>query len=441
MKTISSHKIAEILNCKSEIKYAEINGVSTDSRNCSENDVFIAVKGETFDGHNFVKDVVKNGCPLVVVNHIIDDIPENMQIVVEDTLDAYGKIGAYNRSLFNGKVIGLTGSSGKTTTKEEIKFLLSKFKKTYATKGNHNNFIGVPESLCNLDMSADYAIIEMGMSAKGEISRLTSYVKPDIAIVTNVYPMHIEFFENFEGIAHAKSEIFESMTSVGIAIINEDTNFADILQAKAKKYTDNIMKFGKNSKPDADFETNAEGQHYMYNAWCALRVVEALGLDIKKAAEFVKDFEALDGRGKHHKLKLADGNFYTLIDDSYSGQPEAMKIAIETLDKIKTNNRKIVVLGKMAELGRFSDENHVKIGKTLDKTDIDVVIGVCPEMKAMLSCILSNKEKYYFENKDKVAEFLLNNLLQKDDIVLIKGARYSSKLYQVAEELINKGKQ
>ena len=142
MKTISSHKIAEILNCKSEIKYAEINGVSTDSRNCSENDVFIAVKGETFDGHNFVKDVVKNGCPLVVVNHIIDDVPENMQIVVEDTLDAYGKIGAYNRSLFNGKVIGLTGSSGKTTTKEEIKFLLSKFKKTYATKGNHNNFIG-----------------------------------------------------------------------------------------------------------------------------------------------------------------------------------------------------------------------------------------------------------------------------------------------------------
>ena len=440
MQKVSSVQIAQILGFDKKINYVEIEGVSTDSRNCSQNDVFIAVKGEKFDGHSFVADVVKNGCELVIVNHMVEGVPENKQIVVEDTLDAYGKIGAYNRSQFKGKVIGLTGSAGKTTTKEEIKFLLSQFGKTYATIGNHNNFIGVPESLCNLDMSADFAIIEMGMSAKGEISRLTSYVKPDVAIVTNVYPMHIEFFDSFEDIAKAKAEIFESLTNDGIAIINEDTNFANILEEMAKKCTSNVVKFGKNKVINANFETSVEGEHHLYNAWCSLKVVEVLGLDVQKAANEIKNFKALEGRGKQHKLKLKNDEFYTLIDDSYSGQPEAMKFAIQTLDQIKTTFRKVAILGKMAELGSFSKEKHIEIGKAVNASSIDVVVGVCPEMKDMLNQLADDKEKYYFENKEGLADFLLNKLLQKDDIVLIKGARYSSKLYQVTDELLNKGK-
>ena len=440
MQKISSIEIAQILGYNKKVDFAEITGVSTDSRNCSENDVFIAVKGKKFDGHNFVADVINKGCPLVIVNKPVQGVPSIKQIVVADTLDAYGKIGAYNRLRFKGKVIGLTGSAGKTTTKEEIKFLLSKFGKTYATLGNHNNFVGVPESLCNLDMSADFAVIEMGMSAKGEISRLTSYVKPDIAIVTNVYPMHIEFFDAFEDIAKAKAEIFESINHNGVAIINEDTNFANILEQRAKKHTSNVVKFGKNNVPDAKFETSVAGEHHLYNAWCALRVVETLGLDVKKAASEIKNFGALDGRGKQHKLKLKSGDFYTLIDDSYSGQPEAMKIAIQTLSAIKTTSRKIAILGKMAELGNFSQQKHIEIGKAVNNSDIDIVVDVCPEMKDMLSQVSDNKEKYYFESKDELAQFLLNKLLQKNDIVLIKGARYSSKLYQVAEDLLNKGK-
>lgn len=440
MEKISSTKIAQILNYESDVCFSEITGVSTDSRTCGNNDVFIAVKGENFDGHNFVADVIKKGCPLVIVNRAMDGVDKNKQIIVEDTLDAYGKIGAYNRSLFKGKVIGLTGSAGKTTTKEEIKYLLSKFGKVYATIGNHNNHIGVPESLCNMDMSADFAVIEMGMSAKGEISRLTSYVKPDVALVTNVYPMHIEFFDSFEDIAHAKAEIFESLETDGIAIINEDTAFADILEETAKKYVSKVVRFGKNNVPNVKFETSVNGEHFLYNAWCALRVIEVLGLDVQKAADSVKDFGALDGRGKHHKLKLSDNNFYTLIDDSYSGQPEAMKIAIETLSKMKSKGRKIAVLGKMAELGAFSKEKHLQIGEAVAKSDIDIVVGVCPEMKDMLNLVSDEKKKYYFENKEGLAEFLLNKLLQKDDIILIKGARYSSQLYKVTEELLSKGK-
>ena len=440
MKEITSQKLAEILGGDAAQADIVINKISTDSRQVDEHSLFIALRGEHFDAHDFVADVAAKGCPLAVVDHLLQNVPAEKQLVVKDTLEAYGKIGAYNRSQFKGKVIGLTGSAGKTTTKEEIAFLLSHFAKTYATAGNHNNQIGVPQSLCELDMDARYAVIEMGMSSKGEISHSVSLVKPDIAVVTNVYPMHIEFFPNFEGIAHAKAEIFEGLPAQGgIAIINEDTNFADILKAEAIKHNAKIITFGKNTHPTDNFTTQEQGEQYLYNAWCALTVVQALGLDVNKAASYIKDFGALDGRGKHHTLAIHGGK-YTLIDDSYSGQPEAMKLGIEALDKSQTKGRKIVVLGKMAELGDTSKARHIEIGKLLANSSIDVVVGVCPEMKDMLAQLPANKQQYYFENKDQVADFLLNKLLQNNDTVLIKGARYSSKLYQVTEELLKNGK-
>lgn len=439
MKEITSQKLAEILGGDAAQADIVINKISTDSRQVDEHSLFIALRGEHFDAHDFVADVAAKGCPLAVVDHLLQNVPAEKQLVVKDTLEAYGKIGAYNRSQFKGKVIGLTGSAGKTTTKEEIAFLLSHFAKTYATAGNHNNQIGVPQSLCELDMDARYAVIEMGMSSKGEISHSVSLVKPDIAVVTNVYPMHIEFFPNFEGIAHAKAEIFEGLPAQGgIAIINEDTNFADILKAEAIKHNAKIITFGKNTHPTDNFTTQEQGEQYLYNAWCTLTVVQALGLDVNKAASYIKDFGALDGRGKHHTLAIHGGK-YTLIDDSYSGQPEAMKLGIEALDKSQTKGRKIVVLGKMAELGDTSKARHIEIGKLLANSSIDVVVGVCPEMKDMLAQLPANKQQYYFENKDQVADFLLNKLLQNNDTVLIKGARYSSKLYQVTEELLKKG--
>lgn len=439
MIKINSEKLAEIIGSNPVSADIEINNISTDSRKVDEHSLFIALRGERFDAHDFVPDVIQNGCPLVVVDHLLKDIPAEKQLIVPDTLEAYGKIGAYNRSQFKGKVIGLTGSAGKTTTKEEIAFLLSHFAKTYATAGNHNNQIGVPQSLCEMDMDASYAIIEMGMSSKGEISHSVNLVKPDIAVITNVYPMHIEFFPNFEGIAHAKAEIFEGLPKHGgIAVINEDTNFADILKNEAEKHNAKIITFGKNTHPTDNFTTQEEGEQYLYNAWCALTVVQALGLDVNKAASYIKDFGALDGRGKHHNLKIHDGH-YTLIDDSYSGQPEAMKLGIEALDKTHTAGRKIVVLGKMAELGDTSKARHIEIGKQLANSSIDVVVGVCPEMKDMLAQLPVEKQQYYFENKDQVADFLLNKLLQNNDTVLIKGARYSSKLYQVTEELLKNG--
>lgn len=438
MQKINSQKLKQILNVAQDVADVEIVDVSTDSRNIGKNELFIALRGEKFDAHDFAAQVYEKGCRLMVVDHELPDIPKQNQIIVKDTYAAYGKIAAYNRSLYKGTVIGLTGSAGKTTTKEEIAFLLSKFGKTYATKGNHNNLVGVPRSLCDLDMDAKYAVIEMGMSAKGEISKLTAMVKPDVAVVTNVYPMHIEFFDNFEGIAHAKAEIFEGLPkNKGVAIINEDTNFADILTEKAKQQGAKIIYFGKKSHCTEEFVTQEEGEHHLYNAWCALAVIKALNLDVKKAASCIKDFGALDGRGKKHIIRCKNGKC-VLIDDSYSGQPEAMKLAVTALSNMKTTGRKIAVLGKMAELGSTSKARHLELGKHLADSTIDIVVGVCEETKDMLEQIQAPKKCYYFENKDKVAAFLADELLQDGDTVLIKGARYSSKLYQVTDELLKK---
>ena len=440
MIKLNSKKIAEIVGSASVLVDADIDEVVTDSRVAKRGDLFIAIKGEKFDGHDFVKEVIDRGVELVIVQKLVPDVPAVRQIVVPDTLIAYGKIGRYVRRQFKGKVIALTGSAGKTTTKEELRFALSKFAPTYATSGNHNNFVGVPETLCKLDMNATYAIVEMGMSAKGEISRLVSFTEPDIAVVTNVYPMHIEFFKNFEGIAEAKAEIFEGLPkNGGVAVINADTNFADILEKRAAEHGARIVKFGKNIHPDVPLELAEEGEHHLYNAWCVLSVVKELGLDVAQTAAALKDFGALDGRGKKHKLHTTSGAEYVLIDDSYSGQPEAMKLAIKALSAMKGEGRKIAVLGKMAELGEHSKEKHIEIGKAIAESDIDIVVGVKPEMQDMLAQLPKRIEQHYFENKEGLDEFLLNKLLQNNDIVLIKGARYSSELYKVTESLIKHG--
>lgn len=452
MEKISSKKLTEILNYTSSVVDTEILDVVTDSRIAKKGDLFIAIKGEKFDGHDFVAQVIEQGVELVVVEHKIENVPANRQIVVSSSVAAFGQIGAYNRSLFKGKVIGLTGSAGKTTTKEEIKFLLSLFGKTYATEGNHNNHIGVPRSLCDMDMSAEFAVIEMGMSAKGEIEQLVSWVRPDMALVTNVYPMHIEFFENFEGIAEAKAEIFKGIKPHAPALINEDTNFADILKLRAQENGARVFTFGQAEvlhKEGASYRADVQGatvqfklsndaEHFLYNALCALNVVALLGLDVRKAAAEIEHFGALPGRGKISELKFAKG-VYTLVDDSYSGQPEAMKLAIKALDKMPCKGKKIAVLGKMAELGDTSKQQHIEVGKVVAHAHIDVVIGVCEEMKDMLAQIKDGRETMFFENKEGLSDFLLNKVLQNNDIVLIKGARYSSKLYQVADELLKQG--
>lgn len=434
MIRLESNKIAEILGFDKKVVSAEITDVSTDSRTIDDKSVFVAIRGEKFDGHNFIKDVLDKGAPLVVAEFLPDGVDETKVIVVDDTLKALGKIANYNRKQFKGKVIALTGSSGKTTTKEELKVALSSFGLTYATKANFNNHIGVPRSLLDIDMSAQYVIIEMGMSAPNEIAQLVEMTEPDVAVVTNVLPMHIEFLGSIENIAKAKAEIFAGLKKDGIAIFNQDTNCADILRDEALKFTSNVLEYGDKKHVDASFEVEDEARHSYYNGWCVLEVVRALGLDVNVGAKAISGFGALEGRGKKYNINI-DGKNIVLIDNSYSAGPDATVLAVESLGKMNVCGRKIAIIGKMAELGDYTVEAHKRVGIALRENKIDVVIGVCEETKIVLGELADGTSKYYFDNIDGLSEFLLSEVLRDGDVVLIKGSHYSSQVYKVANEL------
>ncbi|MBP5698113.1 MAG: UDP-N-acetylmuramoyl-tripeptide--D-alanyl-D-alanine ligase [Alphaproteobacteria bacterium] len=434
MIKLSSYKILEILGVSQTVAETEISNVSTDSRQVSKETLFIALKGEKFDGHDFILEVLAKGVPLVVAERHIEGADEKRVIVVEDSLKAFGLLGQYNRRQYKGTVIALTGSSGKTTTKEELKAALSQYAPTYATSGNFNNFIGVPRSLLDIDMNSKYAIIEMGMSAPKEIDYLVHLTEPDVALVTNVYPMHIEFLKTTENIAKAKAEIFSGLKKGGIAVYNEDALHAEILKAAAEKVTNKIYGFGKNHHAEVKLNLSEEGEHFYYNAWAVLAVISALGLDLAPAVEAVNHFTAPEGRGKRYNVSLG-GRKITLIDNSYSGGPDATVLAVESLGKMNVTGRKIAVIGKMAELGDYTKEAHVRVGKALAENHINVVIGVCEETKDVLAQLPSSVEQHYFENIEGVSAFLQDKVLQNGDAVLIKGSHYSSQVYKAAAEL------
>lgn len=434
MKPLTTQQIKNILNITQQIASSTITDISTDSRKINSSTLFIALKGEKFDGHDFIKDVLSKGAPLTISDHPIEGTDPTRVIIVKDTLKAFGQLASYNRRQYKGTVIALTGSSGKTTTKELLKQTLSNYGKTYATSGNFNNHIGVPRSLLDIDMDAKFAIIEMGMSARGEISYLTLLTKPDIALITNVYPMHIEFLKTIENIALAKAEIYEGLSSEGIAIYNKDATLSQILQQQASKYTSNILTYSNEDDILSSLTLEDNAPHHKSNASAVLKVLDALNLPKEKSFNTLNSFTAPEGRGKKHNLTINNKNI-TLIDDSYSGQPDAMKLAIKSLSALKTNGRKIALLGKMSELGDYSITAHKEVGQTLKQENIDIVIGVCQETKDILSELSPSTKRYYFEDYTNVANFLINELLQDNDTILIKGSHYSSKVYMVASTL------
>lgn len=436
MFPITTLKAASILNYTGPLIDAPITNIVTDSRQVTPKTLFLAINGEKFDGHDFIPEALNKGAPAVVAERLPEGADPARVILVKDTLKAFGALAHYNRLQYKGTLIGLTGSSGKTTTKEELKLMLSAFAPTYATTGNYNNFIGVPRSLLDLAPESSYAVIEMGMSALGEIQYLTSLAAPDIAVVTNVYPMHLEFLGSLANIATAKAEIFSGLKPGAPAIYNEDTAFAEILQDAAKKAGATLYGFGKNTHAPVPLTLKDDAEHYRYNAWCCLKVAEALNLDLAIAADALKNFTIPEGRGKKHNLTLSPTCHITLIDDSYSGQPDAIKLAIKSLAALSVSGRRIAVIGKMAELGAYSRQAHAEIGHALKEAGIDVVIGVCEETKIILNELSAATEKHYFPNSAEATSFILNNFLKDGDAVLIKGAHYSSAVYKIAAALI-----
>ncbi len=408
-----------------------------DSREVKEGDIYVALKGEKFDGNDFYLDAVNKGAKVCIITKNLTD--EELKIVknkciniikVEDTLGALQKIAKFKRNLYNIPVVAITGSVGKTSTKDMIASVMKEKYNTLKTEGNYNNEIGVPLTILRLN-NEEAMCIEMGMNHFGEIRKLTNIARPTIAVITNIGTAHIGNLGSRENILKAKMEILEGLIG-NTVIINNDNDLLNKWAIENKdKY--NIITYGikNNSKYMAksikSYENKSEfyinnqkiivpvgGEHFVLNSLCAIAVGNELNIPMDKIAEGIKNLDLSKKRMEIIKNEIGT----TIINDTYNANYDSMKAAIEYLKEIK-NKRKIAVLGDMLELGSYSEKLHKDVGLLVDK-NIDILITVGKESKYIAE--KSNaKEIYEFDSNNQAIE-KLKSIITKDDVILLKAS-------------------
>jgi UDP-N-acetylmuramoyl-tripeptide--D-alanyl-D-alanine ligase len=353
--------------------------------------------------------------------------------------------------------IAITGSVGKTSTKNMLAELLSYQGKTFATKGNYNNHYGVPLTLANMPDDTEFAVIELGMSNAGEISELVKQVNPDVSLITTVAECHIEFFKSIDRIAYAKAEIFENLK--GTAVINKTSPCFDILLTQAKKHTSRILTFGetpdcdvmlckcncKEDKSDIELEVRMQnsvkytlpipGKHMAINSCGVFAVLKALHLDLEEASKVVKKIQATDGRGAKTKVNISKNESFYIVDESYNASPTSMKASINNLSLVN-EGRKILVLGDMLELGDKSKDLHLSILPVILSAKIDKVYCCGNFMKDLFDKLSSEIKGVYSDKSEDLIPFIKEDLKNKDNI-LIKGS-HSMNMSLIVNSLKNK---
>ncbi len=414
--------------------------VVTDSRKIKKNDMFIAISGENFDGNTFAASAAEKGAAFMVLSRE-DALPEGSTgIIVADTRDALLRIASYHRDECNVKVVGVTGSVGKTTTKDMIACALSARFKTHKTQGNFNNDIGMPLTLLDIEDDDRAAVIEMGMSSRGEISRLTRAAKPDVAVITNIGMSHIEHLKTRENILAAKLEILEGLKEGGTVILNADDEYLSRVSGLPFK----TMYFGIDHECDVHGRVISDntvevlgqriklavaGRHNLLNACCAMAAAASLGIDAQTAAKGIMEFKTDDIR--QNAVKSPRG--FTVIRDYYNASPQSVSVALRMLGK--KDGRKIAVLGDMLELGDFSEQCHKDAGREAALFGIDILFTYGNEMKAAhQEALKHNLEAVHFENKNDLSEYLLK-VLREGDTVLIKGS-HGMKMEDIYEKIM-----
>ena len=412
----------------------EITSVSTDSRSIDESTLYIPIKGGRFDGHDFIFDVCKDGARGYICSDGQINEACRFAIMVPDTRKALLKLASYYRNLFDIPVIALTGSVGKTTTKEFVASVLSKTCKTLATKGNFNNDIGVPLTLFGIDFDTQAAVIEMGMSNFGEIETLSKCAAPDIAIITNIGTSHIEFLGSREGILKAKSEIFSGLKHDGKVILNGDdpylwslrntidfeTVYVGIENKECNLIAEDITsnEYGSLFKCGGrEYRINPVGVHNIYNALIAIAVGEMMGLSYEKIYAGLKSYVP-DGI-RQNIINTKGG--YKLINDCYNSSPQSVKAALSVLDTLSAK-RRIAVLGSIGELGEKSEELHRQVGTDVENSSADVLVTLGDDAK-FIADEVKKKEVYVFESRNECIEFL-KAFVKKDDAILVKASRF-----------------
>ncbi|XVN42606.1 MAG: UDP-N-acetylmuramoyl-tripeptide--D-alanyl-D-alanine ligase [Candidatus Rickettsia vulgarisii] len=415
--------------------------VQFNSTSVEKGDLFIALKGNK-DGHDYSKDALNRGASAVIISHKIEGIEADKAILVPDTLVALKQMAEYKRTKSKAIFIGVTGSSGKTSTKEALKIILSSFGKTFASRENFNNNLGVPINLASQPDDIEYAVFEMGMNASGEIRELTKMVKPDISIITTISAAHLEFFKSVSDIADAKCEIFESMPKAGTAIINIDNQYYPrVLQNIKKSSINNIITFGKSKDADSQlalYEQTGDEAHLKYslqgnilyitipfipehnaiNYAAALAVASVLKLDIKQVD--LSKISLTEGRGKIVGAEYNGLNF-RIICDYYNANPESLKASLSCLKQLSAK-KKVAIIGDMLELGVDSPELHKSLVPSIIESGASKVFLVGNNVKHIYELLPNEIEKKHFINVDLLIEEL-GELLGSDELILIKGSR------------------
>jgi UDP-N-acetylmuramoyl-tripeptide--D-alanyl-D-alanine ligase len=418
----------------------EFKGVTTDSREVQKGDLYIAISGERVNGHSFLKEVFDNGAIAALVSKSFDQI-DGYQILVEDTVSAIGKVSTLWREQFNFPIIGITGSNGKTSTKELLKHILSAKFDVHATEGNYNTSIGLPLTLLQLTSFHGASILEMGANQPGDIKELCKITNPTHGLITNVAPAHLEGFGSIENIAKTKGALFESL-SEGISFVN----ITDNQVSKLKIFGDRVT-FGLT--PDCDYPadlhheedstitltinaqeipTNSTNLSFAKNVIAASAIAQELGLGWDTIIDRIKTFIPPKGR-----CEVKNNGKITVIDDTYNANLESTIAAIDYLKAFSGNGKRIFVFGDMLELGDSSIEQHKTIGEKCNDSKIDAVLTFGKETIATDGALLIDYHRHYNHKED-----LLNTLseIAKDgDKVLVKGSR-GMKMETIVEMLL-----
>jgi UDP-N-acetylmuramoyl-tripeptide--D-alanyl-D-alanine ligase len=442
-----------------------VSGVCIDSRKVSAGDMYIALKGERVDGHDYAAAALHAGAACVMVERVCTDIPATQQIIVNDCLSALQQLAAYHRARCSFKVVGVTGSVGKTTTKEMLALCIGAQRRVVATQGNYNNHIGLPLTLVNVPTDIEIVILEMGMNHAGEISLLSQLARPDAAIITTVDAVHLEFFDSVAGIAHAKAEMMDGMGANAPIILPYDNPYFEILQKKANSQGCHVLRFGRSAQAEYRFDTcftNAAGtratihtpngkhtlhlqvvgEHLVMNALSVLACVDALGLDSAQALAQLSYYEDTKGRGTiyHHVWSDAethDEYSLTVLDDSYNASPASMRAAFARLHALAGGeHRTIAALGDMKELGNDAPTFHASLAESLQENRINALFCTGEMMRHLYEAARPTMEAYHFPNNAELAT-ALRNYVQGGDIILCKGSR-SSHMEEVVQVLLSR---
>ncbi len=416
---------------------ATATGWSIDSRTIAPGDVFFAIPGEHHDGHAYVRDVFQKGAAAAVVSQCVADAC-GLQLRVDDTAAALQRLAGWARQRWGRTIVGVTGSAGKTTTKDVIAALLGTRFRVGKTTGNFNNHLGLPLSLLRLPDSAQVGVIEMGMNHAGEIRDLAKLAKPQIGVVTNVGYAHMEAFDSVEGIALAKRELIEALPSTGTAVLNADdprvARFAEVHEGPVVTYgtaagatvrAENIVLGSYGVAFDAGgvhFRSKLIGRHGMMNILAGLAVAKLFEVDPRDLVEPVSQLEPGPMRGERRVWREI-----TVLNDSYNSNPDAVRFMIDVL-KGEPAQRRIAVLGEMLELGHWAEALHREVGEYLVKAGIDVLVGIRGAgsfaIDAAISGGMSSHAAYFFNEPEEAGAFL-REFVRAGDAILFKGSRGS----------------